>query len=232
MFTIGAVGDVLPHDTPIRVADTGGDDYDFTPMLEATRAWSEGVDLALCNMEVPLSMPGETPSGYPLFGAPKQIVGNLAALGWDGCATATNHAIDRGADNARSHSNGQVPSAELCPLPVSGHLLHPDAAHGWWQLNRAFARRFSSGICVTDSYRSFEAQSAVYGAKPGLAAVPGTSNHGWGVAMDLCGGVESYASPQHVWLAEHGAKYGWVNPSWATAGGSRPEPWHWEYVGR
>ncbi|MPV49563.1 CapA family protein [Pseudactinotalea sp. HY160] len=100
VFTIGAVGDVLPHDTPIRVAHTGGDDYDFTPMLEATREWSEGVDLALCNMEVPLSMPGERPSGYPLFGAPMQIVANLAGLGWDGCATATNHTIDRGADNA------------------------------------------------------------------------------------------------------------------------------------
>src|SRR5699024_7616796 len=49
----------------------------------------------------PLSMPGETPSGYPLFGAPEQIVGNLAGLGWDGCATATNHTLDRGADNAK-----------------------------------------------------------------------------------------------------------------------------------
>ncbi len=100
VFTIGAVGDVLPHDTPIRVAHQGGEDYDFTPMLEATRAWSEGVDLALCNMEVPLSMPGEEPSGYPLFGAPEQIVENLAELGWDGCSTGTNHTIDRGAANA------------------------------------------------------------------------------------------------------------------------------------
>lgn len=136
------------------------------------------------------------------------------------------------ADDARSHSNGQVPSTELCPLPISGHLLHADAAYGWWRLNRAFTRRFGSGICVTDSYRSYGAQSAVYNEKPGLAAVPGTSNHGWGVALDLCGGVESYASPQHVWLAEQGEKYGWVNPSWAQAGGSRPEPWHWEFVGR
>lgn len=137
----------------------------------------------------------------------------------------------RGSDNAKSHSNGDVPAGELCRLPVSGHLLHPDAARGWWKLNQNFTRRFDRGICVTDSYRSYEAQSAVYGAKPGLAAVPGTSNHGWGVALDLCGGIESYSSSQHRWLAEHGAKYGWVNPSWAQTGGSQPEPWHWEYVG-
>ena len=25
--------------------------------------------------------------------------------------------------------------------------------------------------------------------------------------------------------------YGFVHPDWAEPGGSRPEPWHWEYVG-
>jgi len=100
VFTIGAVGDVLPHDTPIKVAHQGGTDYDFTPLLEATRAWSEGVDLALCNMEVPLALPGEAPSGYPRFGAPEQLAANLADLGWDGCSTGTNHTLDRGPANA------------------------------------------------------------------------------------------------------------------------------------
>lgn len=102
VFTIGAVGDVLPHDTPIATAaaDADGNGYDFRPMLEATRPWSEGADLMLCNFEVPLSMPGETPSGYPSFGAPPELVGNLADLGYDGCSTGTNHTLDRGADNA------------------------------------------------------------------------------------------------------------------------------------
>lgn len=97
-FTIGAAGDVLPHDTPIREARTD-DGYDFTPMLTATQDWSEGVDLALCNMEVPLSLPDEEPTGYPLFGAPDQLPQNLVDLGWDGCSTGTNHSLDRGYDN-------------------------------------------------------------------------------------------------------------------------------------
>lgn len=102
VVTIGAVGDVLPHDAPIQTAqeDADGDGYDFRPMLEATRPWSEGVDLALCNLEVSFAMPGEQPSGFPLFGAPPQLAGNLADLGWDGCSTGTNHTLDRGADNA------------------------------------------------------------------------------------------------------------------------------------
>lgn len=132
---------------------------------------------------------------------------------------------------ATDHPNGQVPSDELCRLPGTSHLLHHDAARSWWRLDRAYARQFGSRLCVTDSYRSYEAQVQVYSAKPGLAAEPGTSNHGWGVAVDLCGGVESYDSEPHRWLQRHGGDFGWVNPPWARANGSLPEPWHWEYVG-
>ena len=110
------------------------------------------------------------------------------------------------------------------------HLLHPDAARDWWRLNRRFKARFGRGLCLTDSYRSYEAQSELFATKPGLAALPGTSNHGWGVALDLCGGIEDFDSPQHQWLRQHGAAYGWDNPEWARIGGAKPEPWHWEYT--
>ncbi len=32
-----------------------------------------------------------------------------------------------------------------------------------------------------------------------------------------------------AWLTEHGPSFGWFNPPWAQSGGSRPEPWHWEF---
>lgn len=142
-------------------------------------------------------------------------------------------ACDSGApDRARDHANGQVPLAELCRLPETGHLLHPDAARNWWRLDNAYRRVFGDPICMTDSYRSYDSQAQLYAVKPGLAATPGSSNHGWGVALDLCGGAESFSSAQYGWLAQNGARYGWVNPGWAQASGSRPEPWHWEYAGR
>ena len=66
--------------------------------------------------------------------------------------------------------------------------------------------------------------------KPGLAATPGSSNHGWGLAIDLCG-AETNSSAAMGWLAENGPAYGWANPDWARRGGSGAyEPWHWEYV--
>ena len=134
------------------------------------------------------------------------------------------------ADGATGHTNGAVPESELCDLPTSGHRLHPDAARSWWRMSVQYAARFGRGLCLTDSYRSYEAQAALQAAKPGLAAPAGTSNHGWGVAIDLCGGVESFESAAHRWMVRHGPRLGWINPAWARPGASRPEPWHWEYA--
>ena len=32
-------------------------------------------------------------------------------------------------------------------------------------------------------------------------------------------------------MKQNGPLYGWFHPSWAAAGGSLPEPWHFEYAG-
>jgi LAS superfamily LD-carboxypeptidase LdcB len=84
---------------------------------------------------------------------------------------------------------------------------------------------------VTDSYRSYAAQVDVFARKPGLAAVPGRSKHGWGLAVDFCGGVQSFDGEAHHWMQANAARYGWVHPAWAEPGGSMPEPWHWEFQG-
>jgi len=49
----------------------------------------------------------------------------------------------------------------------------------------------------------------------GMAAIPGTSTHGTGLAVD-------FAYAQRVWMRVHGAAYGWFNTV-------KSEPWHWEY---
>jgi LAS superfamily LD-carboxypeptidase LdcB len=128
--------------------------------------------------------------------------------------------------------NGQIPASDLCPVwGAPGHLLRADAAAAFDRMSKAYARQFGRPICVTDSYRSFSQQVALYAAKPNLAARPGTSNHGWGLAVDLCGGVQSFGTVEHTWLFTHAPLYGWFHPSWAEPTGSRPEPWHWEFAG-
>lgn len=130
------------------------------------------------------------------------------------------------------YPNGMIPSSALCAIGVSSHTLRCDAAQAFVAMSRAYTDEFGDGLCVTDSYRTFDAQVDLYHRKPALAAVPGTSNHGWGLALDMCGGVQSFGTAEFRWMAENAPEFGWIHPNWARQGGGREEPWHWEYVGR
>lgn len=134
--------------------------------------------------------------------------------------------------SSEGQSNGNLDPSSLCPLwSAPGHRLVGKAAAAFDALSHLAASDRGAPLCVTDSYRSYSEQVDVYNRKPGLAAVPGTSNHGWGLAVDLCGGVESFGSEAHAWMKAHAGQFGWVHPDWAEPGGSKPEAWHWEYVG-
>jgi LAS superfamily LD-carboxypeptidase LdcB len=129
---------------------------------------------------------------------------------------------------ARKYPNGLIPSRFLCPLPQPGRSLRADAALAFYNLNAAYKRRFGVEICLTDSYRPLSEQQAIYSQRPGMAAVPGHSNHGYGTAVDMCGGVQSEGSAQFNWLQSNSRKYEFFHPSWAYS--SPFEPWHWEYT--
>jgi hypothetical protein len=130
------------------------------------------------------------------------------------------------------YANGTIPLQALCPLwGAPGEYLRADASYAFGRLSQAYAAVFGTPICVTDSYRSYPEQVRIYAEKPELAAVPGTSNHGWATAADLCGGVESFGTVTHGWMRQNAPGFGWFHPSWAEPGGSRPEAWHWEFAG-
>jgi D-alanyl-D-alanine carboxypeptidase len=130
-----------------------------------------------------------------------------------------------------SYRNGEMPTAELCTLNFAPkHHLRADAAVALARLNIAYRARFGHDICLTDSYRSLASQESLAARKPGLAARPGTSEHGMGLAVDLCDGVEDFGSTQYKWMRATAPTFGWQNPAWAIPPSSREEPWHWEYV--
>ena len=135
--------------------------------------------------------------------------------------------------NTAGHANGRIPRRALCPV---GHtdggeqaLLRADAAAAFLSLSAAWEADHGTPLCLRSAYRTYAEQAGLYARMPGIAAPPGVSDHGWGTAVDLCGGVQDPLSQQHAWMVQHGPEHGWVEPDWAQAGGSRPEPWHWEY---
>jgi D-alanyl-D-alanine carboxypeptidase len=130
--------------------------------------------------------------------------------------------------DSRKYPNGLIPNKYLCKLPQKGAFLRADAALSFYKLNAAYKKRFGHDMCVTSSYRSLAKQQQLYYEKPpGMAAVPGRSNHGLGQAVDLCDGVQSQGSVTFNWLRTNAKTYGWFHPSWAYS--SPFEPWHWEY---
>jgi peptidoglycan DL-endopeptidase CwlO len=126
-------------------------------------------------------------------------------------------------------ANGQIPPGMLCELGVYRHALRCDAAASYAELGAAYHAAFGAPLCITDSYRSLGAQIAAFYRKPALAAVPGTSNHGWALAVDLCGGINIAGSAQWTWMTANAGRFGFVQPDWAGPGGEKPEPWHWEF---
>jgi zinc D-Ala-D-Ala carboxypeptidase len=129
------------------------------------------------------------------------------------------------------YANGRIPAGELCVLPwAPKHRLRADAAVALAKLNVAYNERFDKDLCITDSYRSLGSQISLASRKPGLAARPGSSEHGWGLAVDLCDGGDVDGTPEHNWLLKNAPAMGWDNPAWARPNGSKPEAWHWEYV--
>jgi len=135
-------------------------------------------------------------------------------------------------NGSTNYANGQWPSSARCTLYAApGQSLGRAAALAFDSMSNAYQQETGSALCVNESYRSYAAQVAIKQSLPGLAATPGTSKHGLGLAVDLCGGVQDFANPAHLWLNRNASRFRWFHPAWAEPSGTLPEPWHWEFAG-
>jgi zinc D-Ala-D-Ala carboxypeptidase len=121
-----------------------------------------------------------------------------------------------------AYGNGNIPRDALEPIGQGGHRLWKPAAEAWRGVVAAAA---ADGIDlrITDSYRNYEQQVDLAARKGlyrdgGYAAVPGTSNHGWGMAVD----ADVTNSRTLEWLRVNGPRFGFAETV-------PREPWHWEY---
>jgi LAS superfamily LD-carboxypeptidase LdcB len=161
-----------------------------------------------------------------------------------------NYALDK--YKSDKNLNGKLDTAKLSLLDtrrvtVSGAefpYLYPAAAEKLYSLVDA-AKKAGYSITVSSAYRTLEKQQELAASLPkGKAALPGHSNHGWGIAVDILelyraagNGTTSPAVNKQVrgtnalykWLDQNAIKYGFLNPDSLRDGGATDEAWHWEY---
>jgi cell wall-associated NlpC family hydrolase len=215
-------GDLVFSTDPLTGLDDVGLYLGGSSVISASAdRWQVAVrDVADLSTAVRVTVPPAGPSPLPVTGT------GVAGCSAPTPAPGTTAAAANGAWGG--WSNGQIPTDQLCSLG-GGQRLRCDAAAAYTAMSAAYAATFGSPLCITDSYRSLDAQVDAHHRKPAITAVPGTSNHGWGLAVDLCGGINLFGTAQTAWMQVNAAHYGWVHPGWAQSGGQNPEPWHWEY---
>ncbi|MDZ5146361.1 M15 family metallopeptidase [Microbacterium testaceum] len=135
------------------------------------------------------------------------------------------------------YQNGQIPPNVLGTIPWDPqYRLRSDALQALQAMDAQFVSEFGYHLPINDAYRDYASQVEAKEKYGSNAATPGTSNHGWAMAIDF--GTPSHNSiafgdPTFEWLKKNAAAYGWVHPPWAEPGGSGPtEAWHWEYWGK
>lgn len=154
-------------------------------------------------------------AAYPEASAAGQM--SVLATGWGG------------------YSNGEIPLEALTIVDYPGVVansfpgslakvyMRPDAARDLLSWLKAFRSHFGAYLRVNEGYRTLEGQNywwEYWNHNPDYAAEPGTSNHGWGAAVDFV--QADMTSANLAWLRSTCATYGF-----AVYGN---ENWHFNYT--
>ena len=167
-LVVSASGDLLIHTQVFQraLADGGGRRYNFVPMFARIRPYIRGADLAVCQVETPMSGPPFT--GYPVFNTPPALATAIRRTGWQACSTAGTHTLDQGQrgvagtiralNRARVAHTGSFTSAAAQKRPLImtikgvrvAFLAYTAITNGIpsphpWSVNRASAARILTG---------------------------------------------------------------------------------------
>jgi hypothetical protein len=122
-------------------------------------------------------------------------------------------------------ANGKLSSADLAPIP--GGRLARNAAHSWNRMRQHIGTK--TGVWIApggprSSYRVYSDQLYFWNlyksGRGNLAAYPGSSNHGWGLAVDVA------TTRMAQLINQYGAPFGWQK-RWSDA---PSEWWHFKYA--
>jgi hypothetical protein len=125
-------------------------------------------------------------------------------------------------------NNGRLPDGDLAAIP--GGRLRKDAARSWLAMRSYIGKNRGVWICPTSvrtAYRPYADQEYFWNlyrsGRGALAARPGTSNHGWGIAVDLPSPAMQAA------VRECGHQFGWGIRGGRLSSDAPSEAWHCTY---
>jgi LAS superfamily LD-carboxypeptidase LdcB len=114
----------------------------------------------------------------------------------------------------------------------SGHILKATSVADSYRIyeiqERIFRQRYTTSFLAGRPFKVWNGRRWYQRPGTAVAAVPGTSNHGWGSAVDTGEerdsdlGTESLDDPTLSWLIANEGRYGWSHEV-------QSEPWHIRY---
>lgn len=175
------------------------------------------------------------------------VVGGLASMSAQPTGSASVLANEL---RAAGVENGRLAGDLLVTVSAHGSYRCQVTSHGgaadMWLLLVSVASLDGVDVEGGWCYRDFDSQVELWASRQcfidGMCdgdpypptARPGTSNHGWGLAVDVWGSTDTTLtceSPEFRWMQFNAPRLGWVHPDWAQCGRPGSEPWHWEFVG-
>ena len=167
----------------------------------------------------------------------------LVALGLALAATACLPAAPAPVENGRLPDSMLTAVTPTCRVandvaPRLQALLADATSHGYALApeTKAYTDPLPAPPVIESCYRSYDGQVwwrnfYCFFGNCAMAAVPGTSVHGWGRAVDFeyqSKALDDFNSPGYAWLVGNAGRFGFTHPSWAEPGQPGAEPWHWE----
>lgn len=137
---------------------------------------------------------------------------------------------DRDATSVKNGINAKLKDGEL-PFTTLGAGVHinninSDFYERFLSAAREYYQKTGKKVLVTDGYRTYDEQIDLKRRKPGLAALPGNSMHGYGMAMDIDSNAANKMDEMGLFK-----KYGIERPMLGRRQGEKNEPWHIQPTG-
>lgn len=194
--------------------------------------------------ELPIDVTTKTSSSSNYDTLSQQSV-NLGKKAFEACnATLAPPAPDQAKvslpqlkESAQTGYKNKIPKSITC-CQVGPHLVEKNTAYDYILMSNA-AAKVGISLPIRSGFRTMEEQERLYkersnpavAAVKGVAAVPGTSNHQSGIALDLDVGMTKadYLAGRYtaafLWLQKNGPEFGFDH----AEGSSVNEPWHWTH---